>query len=138
MIKKNPKKKIVKENDILWSKIIRLLFGICQKCKKTKSTQVAHIFSRSNFATRWEIKNGIGMCYYCHIIWAHRAPIEFAEWIKEVIGLKTFNWLKKKVSDKNYQFDLREAEKINKQLTKQYQKLCQTQQSQNKISQMPY
>ncbi len=120
---KTPLQKISKENDILWSKIIRLIYELCQKCRKTKSTQAAHIFSRSNHATRWEIKNGIGMCYYCHLIWGHRAPIEFTEWVKEKIGLRTFNWLKKKANDKQYQYNLKEAQKANKRLKGIYKKL---------------
>lgn len=122
---KNPIKKLSKENDILWSKIIRLIYPICQKCRKGKSTQAAHIFSRSNHATRWEIKNGIGLDYYCHLYWAHRAPVEFTEWIKETIGLRTFNWLKKKANDKTYQYNLKEAEMANKKLKDIYKKLCQ-------------
>ena len=35
------------------------------------------------------------MCYYCHIIWGHREPVEFTEWIRERLGEELFQELKK-------------------------------------------
>ena len=92
---KNEKSKATKRADVRVSKKVRKRDKLCRKCKKTKSTQCAHIFSRSNMATRWEMDNLLGMCYYCHIFWAHRNPVEFAEWCKEEIGIKKYNKLKK-------------------------------------------
>lgn len=75
-----------KKLDILWSKQIRERDRICQKCGKAKASQAAHIISRGNLSTRWNPKNGIGMCYYCHIIWAHRKPLEFVDWLETKFG----------------------------------------------------
>jgi hypothetical protein len=89
-------KKIEKKLDKKCSEIIRKRDPICRKCKKTKSTQCAHIFNRGNKATRWDLDNMIGLCYYCHIFWAHRCPVEFAEWVKKEIGATKYNKIKKK------------------------------------------
>ena len=90
---KYDKKKIVKKLDTLWSIKIRERDKICQKCQKTKATQAAHIFSRRNLSTRWSLANGIGMCYFCHMFWAHREPVEFTLWITQKIGKSEFRSL---------------------------------------------
>lgn len=69
---------------------------VCQRCgKKGKFVHCAHIFSRNSLSVRYEMKNGITLCYYCHIIWAHRNPAEFTLWAMKKIGIETFNWLEK-------------------------------------------
>ena len=91
----NPKK-AKKELDILWSRRIRERDHICRKCKKAPASQAAHIFGRGNLTTRWDPCNGLGMCYYCHIIWAHREPVEFTLWVKDEIGGLIFENLRRK------------------------------------------
>jgi len=98
---KNAKKahiKKEKELDKLWSKAVRTRDKYaCQKCGKVnKRVHAAHIYSRIHKNTRWDTKNGITLCHYCHIFWSHRQPVEFTEWIKEKIGTRRFNSLKKK------------------------------------------
>lgn len=90
------KKKAKKELDTLWSLAVRRRDRFCRRCKKALSTQAAHIFSRGNLSTRWDVENGWGADYYCHIVWSHREPLEFSEWIKNELGEKNFNALKKK------------------------------------------
>lgn len=86
-------KKAKKQLDILWSKAVRERDKVCRKCRKAPASQGAHIFGRGNLSTRWEPSNGLGMCYYCHIIWAHREPVEFTLWVKEEIGVRNFKSL---------------------------------------------
>ena len=88
-------KKIKKNLDILWSKFIRARDKSCQKCGKTGATQAAHIFSRNNLQVRWNPRNGIGLCFYCHLYWAHRSPVEFTLWIKQRIGERDFRELER-------------------------------------------
>ena len=57
------------------------------------------------------------MCYYCHIIWAHRNPIEFADWITKLKGAPLINELRKKAYDKNYQFNPKDFEKIKESIS---------------------
>ena len=103
---KKPKKfnvkKAKKHLDTCWSIYIRRLYPTCQKCGKTGSTQAAHIFSRGHLSTRWDTTNGIGLCFYCHLYWAHREPVEFTLWIIRRMGKKEFDALKaraKKIYD---------------------------------------
>lgn len=102
---KNVKKahiKKEKELDKLWSLVVRTRDGFrCQYCN-VKSTRIQphHIFARWHKSTRWESKNGICLCNPHHI-WsntfsAHRTPTEFTLWVKEKIGTRRFNYLKKK------------------------------------------
>jgi hypothetical protein len=110
---KNEKSKAIKRADVRASKKVRERDKLCRKCKKTASRQCAHIFSRSNLATRWEMDNLLGMCYYCHIIWAHRCPVEFTEWVRNEIGLKKYNRLKK-LAATIYQPTIEEINKVCK------------------------
>ena len=56
--------------------------------------QVAHIIPRSHFNTRWDLDNLITLCWNCHFNWAHKNPLEFAEFVKEKLGEKKYNDLK--------------------------------------------
>ena len=87
-------KSLTKQLDTLWSRKIRSRDLVCARCGKSGSTQAAHIFSRSNRMLRWDMRNGIGLCYYCHIYWAHRNPVEFVEWVRERMGDGAFTNLK--------------------------------------------
>jgi len=59
----------------------------CQKCgKQNKHVHCAHVFSRNRLSVRYEMDNAITLCYYCHIIWSHRCPVEFAEWCRDRLG----------------------------------------------------
>jgi hypothetical protein len=89
-------KKAKKELDIFWSLAIRKRDKKCRHCKKAPASQAAHIFGRGNLSTRWSPENGFGMCYYCHILWAHREPVEFTIWAQEEIGMARFVELRKK------------------------------------------
>jgi len=69
----------------------------------------AHIFSRTILELKYEIDNGISMCYKCHFKWQPNAPIEFCFMIIKRIGLKLllgmYNRSKQKIeySLKDYQ-----------------------------------
>ena len=68
--------------DKLWAKKIRKDF--CEKClRENKQFHSAHIVPRTVWATRWDIKNGVNLCYRCHFHWAHKDPMAFIEWVKE-------------------------------------------------------
>lgn len=84
--------------DTLFSELIRTRDqGVCQRCGKVnKSAQCAHIWSRSNYAVRWDPDNAICMCFPCHIRWAHRKPLEFAEWCHERLGETRWEALKQR------------------------------------------
>lgn len=85
-----------KEMDAIHSKKVRARDKKCQKCLKAPATQCAHIFEREKLSTRWDMENCIGMCFYCHLYWAHRSPVEFTLWVQERMGKEKFAALKKR------------------------------------------
>lgn len=94
---KTPLSKLKKKVDNLFSLFIRTRDGFrCKKCGKvSKNVHCAHIFSRNKLSVRYEPKNAITLCYYCHLMWAHREPVEFTEWVRGEIGEKTCQEIKK-------------------------------------------
>lgn len=96
MAKRKPKVKTLtkKDCDKLWSKIIRDRDKSCPICGK-KPVQAHHIFSRVYNGTRWNLDNGIGLCYYHHIYWAHQKYEEFRRFIVEKLGEEKFEELRK-------------------------------------------
>lgn len=107
--------KMKKEMDTIHSRRVRSRDKICQKCRKAKATQCAHIFERGKLSTRWDMDNSIGMCFYCHLYWAHRSPVEFTLWIQERMGASQFAALKRK-SQKIYD---------SSNLKRDYAELCE-------------
>lgn len=72
-------KKIRKTLDKIWGQKIREK-GQCEKCGTTNNLQASHIIPRQVYATRWDLLNGICLCYRCHIHWAHKYPHDFVYW----------------------------------------------------------
>ena len=98
---KKPKRKFKKGYaDLLWGELIKLKAGIqCEYCGSTKSLNSHHVFSRSNVSLRWDENNGICLCALHHVLGlfsAHKAPLEFAEWIKDKRGVDWYNNLRDK------------------------------------------
>lgn len=86
--------------DNMWRDVVKDKAGnICEYCGKNTSLNAHHIFSRSNFSTRWEIGNGISLCVGHHIFGifsAHKSPVEFIEWLKEKRGIEWYENLRSK------------------------------------------
>lgn len=113
-----PIAKIKRELDVDWSRAVRSRFKVCAKCRKAPASQAAHIFSRRHLSTRWDPRNGTGLCFYCHIIWGHREPVEFTLWVKQEIGENLFEVLRKKAQEIYSETSLKkDFEKIKKELT---------------------
>jgi len=91
---KTTRKKLRDQLDKLFSKIIRSK-GKCERCGKTSPLNTAHIFSRRNLAIRWDKDNVFCLCVACHF-WGHQNPILFAEFVKEKLGIRKYEELKKK------------------------------------------
>jgi len=112
-------KPIDKELDRLWSEIIRKR-GKCERCGRTDRLQAAHIISRSHRNTRWDLMNGLCLCGGCHIFFAHKEPLEFAEFVKKKLGKKEYDNLRARgqMVVKN-----QDKEAIKMYLKKEYEKL---------------
>ena len=116
--------KLKKENDKIWSLIIRKKANFtCEMCgTQTNKLEAHHIFSRRHILLRWDTRNGIGLCYYCHLQRAHREPVEFAEWIKEKIGTRLYNKLKK-LSRQEAHLSDDDIRKWNEKLRKEFKQV---------------
>jgi len=90
---RTPSKKTLKRKlDLLCSKIVRAR-GKCQRCGK-KNVQCCHIFGRTYLNTRWDLLNLLCLCPDCHINFAHKQPILFAEFVKKTLGEDKYELLK--------------------------------------------
>jgi predicted restriction endonuclease len=94
-MERTARKKLTQECDLLWSQIIRSK-NKCQLCGKTEGLQAAHIFSRTNKNTRWDVQNGLCLCLRCHLYFAHKEPMLFAEKVKEMLGQKVYRELRQR------------------------------------------
>ena len=84
--------------DKLWAELVRQrAMSKCEYCGKTSPLNSHHLFSRSNKSVRWDLENGMCLCVGHHafgVFSAHKAPIEFSEWVKEKRGLEWFEKLR--------------------------------------------
>lgn len=72
-----------KKLDRLWfEQIYERDKGTCQRCKRGDTLAGHHIFGKRTYpATRWNLDNGILLCYACHIFFAHSRPEEFRRFL---------------------------------------------------------
>lgn len=68
----------------------------CEWCgKPSNPLQVAHILPKGAFPRlRYQRANVLLLCFYCHMIRAHRNPLEFREWLVEYKGGDPLNQLR--------------------------------------------
>ena len=96
MVKRLTKSVLTKKLDIEWSRIIRTRGEKCAVCGKDGTLHAAHIFSRKSRSTRWDLDNGVCLCYYHHLHWAHKEPILFNDFIREYLGDERLEALKQR------------------------------------------
>jgi hypothetical protein len=83
---KTPRARLVKLLDVEWARIIKN-GKPCQMCGKSGIVlHAAHIFSRRSMSTRWDLDNGLCLCYYHHIRFSHNEPIKFYKFCEELLG----------------------------------------------------
>lgn len=84
--------------DKMWRELIYHYAGYkCEYCGESGRLNAHHIFSRSNSAVRWELKNGVCVCVSHHVfgnLSFHKAPAEMIEWIKGERGEEWYNSLR--------------------------------------------
>ena len=111
-------------NDKLWSDLIKKNAGFkCEYCGNESRLNSHHIFSRRNYAVRWYDKNGICLCVSHHILGnfsAHKAPIEFVEWMKEKRGIIWYNDLRIQAA-KTVKTDLKEMHDVLQKELEKYE-----------------
>ena len=98
--RKSKRKQMTDRLDKLWSHAVKQRVGFkCEYCGKESYLNSHHVFSRSNFSTRWDLSNGFCLCAGCHTLKnfsAHKAPLEFAEWMIEQRGQEWYDDLKRR------------------------------------------
>lgn len=100
-LQRKPRGKFKKAySDLLWANLVKLLANEkCEYCGKDSGLNSHHIFSRSNFAVRWDTDNGVCLCAGHHILQnfsAHKAPLDFAEWLRDKRGQEWYDTLRAK------------------------------------------
>lgn len=79
-------KRLKKKCDELWSKCVRLRDGRCLLCGKTDGLAAHHYIHTkgSSLHHRFNVKNGITLCYACHIHKVHtKATLAILEEVKK-------------------------------------------------------
>ena len=92
-MRKPTKTSLKRKLDKICSEIVRAR-GRCQRCGQRGNLQTAHIFGRTYLNTRWSLDNLLCLCPDCHINFAHKQPILFAEFVKKLLGEDKYNLLK--------------------------------------------
>jgi 5-methylcytosine-specific restriction endonuclease McrA len=95
--------KLKKKMDTMFSLIVRS-HGECEMCSSKKNLQCAHIVSRRNIKTRWDLENAVCLCMRCHLYVAHKEPHEFVRWFDGKYGPRLYDKLKKR-ANKGGRFD---------------------------------
>jgi len=67
----------------------------CLHCNKTERLQMSHIYPKGRYRRmEFDPDNLKLLCYYCHLQWWHKNPIESHEWLQTVIPKKRLDRLK--------------------------------------------
>lgn len=93
MRKKTSRKKLEDQLDKAWSEYIHRRDRVCQKCGGSSLLSAHHAFGRVHRATRWDVMNGLLLCYPHHRYFAHGDPCGFREWFKDHIGHEHYDRL---------------------------------------------
>jgi 5-methylcytosine-specific restriction endonuclease McrA len=67
--------------DRIWQEIICLIWKKCAKCGSTHNLAGHHIVKRRYLHTRWNIDNGICLCFTCHRFAEEHEEI-FITWLR--------------------------------------------------------
>lgn len=79
-------KRLEKTLDLSWSKVVRERDGRCRLCGGNSTLAAHHAFGRTHKSTRWDLENGVALCWPCHKFRAHGDPAGFAVWFEGQVG----------------------------------------------------
>ena len=94
-----PKVKSMKQRcDELWKQaILKRADNKCERCGSTNIVQAHHIIPRTKYRLRFDLANGVALCYRHHIAGpdaAHKDALGFAEWISTRRNVKYLKQVK--------------------------------------------
>lgn len=91
--------------DSQFSKFIRKRDPKCRRCFIEDSDDNSHYVGRSNFATRFDPLNCIGLCRPCHEIWETAKNGSYKKFMINWLGKKEFEALQKRGRSTMKRFD---------------------------------
>ena len=73
----------VKRCDELWSKVVKVQANYkCERCGNSEGRLNSHhIIARTNYKLRYDVYNGVCLCFNCHINFAHADPKGWHDWL---------------------------------------------------------
>lgn len=93
------RKKLIAKLDKKWSKaVIEKDGSTCQKCGRFAENP-HHVFLKRYMGSRFLLKNGVNLCEYCHVPWAHARPEEFMEWWIDFVGMEVWEHVRMKAME---------------------------------------
>ena len=91
---KTERQELIDAADDLWGERVLMRDRCCQLNPTIRvNLHPHHIFSRSNFATRWVLKNGIALAAGNHYYQAHKFPAKFRKFIIGRMGQAEYDRL---------------------------------------------
>lgn len=91
--KKISRKNLIKRLDDIVSKIVRLRDKKCVTCGSTQQLGCGHVFSRSHYATRWDLENCHAQCWKCNYNARWHDTVFYPEWYRDKVGDEKFKEL---------------------------------------------
>lgn len=91
--KKTDRKKIENALDKAWSGYVRSRDKSCKLCGSSSILAAHHAFGRVHRATRWDVMNGVALCWPCHRFRAHGDPAGFSVWFERHVGSEQYQRL---------------------------------------------
>lgn len=88
MKKKTARQKIKDKLDKQFACVIRKRDkNVCQHCgvckEDNRAMHVAHVVPKSRgLVFHWDKENALCLCFYCHLQWAHKDPLDFSRWFR--------------------------------------------------------
>ena len=122
MAKKTERQKLEKKLDDLWRECIRARDRTCRVCNHGGRVDAHHIMGRRHKATRWDLENGILLCWNHHVKYGHADPENLRDNIIDCIGIAKYNALKKKSQNngKACRFSMADLEDIKDKLKRAF------------------
>src|SRR3990167_7670347 len=108
---KSKRTKLIQKADALIRERVRERDKVCQKCGSPQASQPSHVYSRNDKRIRWDENNILWMCYFCHIQWWHREPMEAHEWFKAKFPDR-WKYLQKKRKELSKPIGIKELESL--------------------------
>lgn len=132
--KKPTRKSLVKALDTIVSLIVRARDKQCVNCGTRFNLTCGHLFSRTNYSTRWDLTNCNCQCRGCNLKHDHN-PYPYQEWWKEQYGEQYYHLLYQTWSrSEKYHWTDGDLRELLDDLTNYYTRSTESERFQNFVS----